>query len=237
MSGYTDRSRSISAAALARVSLVLSEAGVDFRIIGGSAVMAVLRHISARQVPDYVGTLDVDVAVRNIEDREALCSILLQLPGATPDPDDSDRIRVPVEVDGELVMAPVDVVTSQLAEIGPVWADIPTLPLPALLLSKMRPYENEGAKGKDGYDAYMLFAHAASSPEEIARTAVEVLPRELAEELLKLINVFFVMKRRAARDAAMLLRDYHGFDKKEALRKAVHLAQRFVRELRQSLDA
>lgn len=237
MSGYTDRSRSISSAALTRVSLVLLEAGVDFRIIGGSAVMAVLGHLSAQPVPDYVGTLDVDVAVRNTEDREVLSNILLRLPGAAPDPDDSDRIWVPVDVDGEDVMAPIDVVTSQLAELGPASADMPTLPLPALLLSKMRPYENKGAKGKDGYDAYMLLAHAASSPEEIARAAVEVLPRGLAEELLKLTNVFFVMKRRAARDAAMLLRDYHGVNKTEALRDAVHLAQRFVQELQRLLGA
>jgi hypothetical protein len=104
-----------------------------------------------------------------------------------------------------------------------------------LLLAKMRPYESKGAKAKDGYDAYMLLAFAAREPEELAQAAVE-LPRELATELLKLVEVFFIKKQRAARDAAILLRDYRGARKKTAARTAVDLATRFVRELSSLLE-
>ncbi len=236
MSAYTERSRAISRAALVTVCRILKDSETEYRVIGGCAVLMVLEDSAGERAFDYVGTLDVDIATGDPQSRNALERTLLDA-GARHDPDDADRVWIPIELDGERVEAPVDVVASQLVMIAEASGDIPALPLPALLLSKMRPYGNKGAKGKDGYDAYMLLAHAASSPEKIARAAIEVLPRALAEELLKLTNVFFVMKRRAARDAAMLLRDYHGVNRNEALREAVHLAQRLVQELQRLLGA
>jgi len=65
MPEYSDRSKAICLAALAEARRILHGCGVDFRVIGGSAVLEVMETRSSATAPvDYVGTLDVDLATR-----------------------------------------------------------------------------------------------------------------------------------------------------------------------------
>ena len=136
-----------------------------------------------------------------------------------------------------MVEAPVDLMTSSLLVAGAAGPSGGALPPPALLLSKLRPYEAKGEKDKDGYDAYMLLAHAADGPENLAVQCARDLPRDLALELLKLVQVFFLMKRKAARHASNIFAGYHGARRREAQRHAVTVAERFVRTLSERLGA
>ena len=234
MPAYTDRSKRMCVAALARLEGLLSQIEFDYRIIGGSAVLLVVE-APARGCPaDHVGTLDVDIAVQRPTEREALQRVLLDS-GGRQDPQNAIRIWIPVAVGDEDGEVPVDIITSDFVSLPPGQTSPPTLPPTALLLSKMRPYENKGAKGKDGYDAYMLLAHAAAEPEELAEDAIGELPEAAVGELLHLIEVFFMNKRRAARDAAMLLRVCRGADRSAVIRHAVTSAERFAHRLRSLL--
>jgi hypothetical protein len=233
---YSDEATTICRSALEVVCDLLSSHGVSYCVIGGSAVLAILDARGERgSEVGYVGTLDVDIAAANRDERAKIERVLIEA-GGRPAPDDPNRLLLPIEVDGETVDAPIDLPSSTLVGLGAVPTRIPTLTVPLLLLSKLRPYENKGAKDKDGYDAYVLLAHAVDTPEELAMETAETLPRDLAEELLKLIEVFFMKKRRAARDAANLLAQYRGADRSEIIPDAMNLATRFARRLRRLLE-
>jgi len=237
MPAYSDRSKAICLAALAEVRRVLDGCGVDFRVIGGSAVLEVMQARPTAATPvDYVGTLDVDLATPDWRSRRELERLLIR-GGARRHATDPDRVLLSVTVEGDVVEAPVDLMTSSLFAAGAAGPSGSVLPLPALLLSKLRPYESKGEKDKDGYDAYMLLTHAAHDPEALAVECARDLPRDLALELLKLVEVFFLMKRKAARHASNIFAEYHGARRRDTQRLAVTAAERFVRTLRERLGA
>lgn len=235
-SEYGDRSKAITAAALREIHGILEGRGVSFRVIGGAAVQVVLQSCSASEMAShYIGTLDVDLATADGTSRDELRRVLLEA-GARQDGGNPDRVWLLVDVDGDQLEAPVDTITLSLVGGVPDVAEGTVLSLPLLLLTKMRPYANDGEKGKDGYDVYMLLACAAGGPEVAAERCAEELPGDLAEELMRLAEVFFLITRRAARHAATVLRDYHNMTRREAFAEVTSVAERFVRTLRERLD-
>ncbi|MEA3399874.1 MAG: hypothetical protein U9R79_01380 [Armatimonadota bacterium] len=241
MPAYTEGTKAACRGALAEIARILRASGIDYRVIGGSAILAILESSPRPEAAAmYVGTQDVDIAAADSATRDALKRLLLDA-GARPDPDDLDRVWLTVTVRREVVEAPIDVLTSSLLTTVPgrsaVSSDLPVLATPALLLAKMRPYQNKQEKGKDGYDVYMLLAYAELSPEAIAEQCARELPPDLTAELLTLVEVFFLAKRRATRDAAAMLRDYHGITKSSAVRDVINVAERFARTLQSLLEA
>ena len=95
----------------------------------------------------------------------------------------------------------------------------------------MRPYRDGNSKWKDAYDVYYLLRYAAVSPEHLAAEVAVALPPELLDELVENLRVFFLMKRRAGRDAGMMIRDHHGVPKADTEKDALNLVQRFVEAL------
>jgi len=234
---YGDRTKAIAITALEEVHGLLEGRGINFRVIGGSAVIAVLQSCSASDMASqYVGTLDVDLATADLTSRNELREVLLRA-GARPDEGNPDRVWLPVAVDDEQLEAPVDVVALALLSSVPSGSGGAILAVPFLLLSKIRPYSNDGEKSKDGYDVYMLLAFGAGGPEAAAERCAQELPPDLADELLRLVEVFFLTTRKAARHAAVMLRDYHAMGRRDALADVMNIAERFVRTLRGRLDA
>ncbi len=224
-------------------------------VVGGYAVQLTLSARGRRVGSDYVGTMDVDlmgdlpsVAARRL--RRTLLDA-----GYTEHGQMTDRLIRTVDVGGKPYDMPVDLMLGvssehrrylegavaqdlrwRLPSGTPTKARVLIASLPDLLLMKMRAYADENAKGKDGYDVYQLIRHGADSPEALARRVAEALPDELLTELVGDLELFFLQKKRATRDAAMVMRDYHNQLKTEALRDVQQIVTRFVASLRRATE-
>ncbi len=224
-------------------------------VVGGYAVQLTLSARGRRVGSDYVGTMDVDlmgdlpsVAARRL--RRTLLDA-----GYTEHGQMTDRLIRTVDVGGKPYDVPVDLMLGvssehrrylegavaqdlrwRLPSGTPTKARVLIASLPDLLLMKMRAYADENAKGKDGYDVYQLIRHGADSPEALARRVAEALPDELLTELVGDLELFFLQKKRATRDAAMVMRDYHNQLKTEALRDVQQIVTRFVASLRRATE-
>jgi len=224
-------------------------------VVGGYAVQLMLSARGRQVGSDYVGTMDVDlmgdlpsVAARRLR------GTLLDA-GYTEDGQMTDRLIRIVDVAGKPYEVPVDLMfgvsserrrylegadaqrlRGRLPSGTRTEARVPIASLPDLLLMKMRAYADENDKGKDGYDVYQLIRHGAASPEALARRVAKALPDELLTELVGNLELFFLQKRRATRDAAMVMRDYHNQLKTEALRDVQQIVTRFVAGLRRATE-
>ena len=220
-------------------------------LIGGWAVQIGLdQHSDPRDVRDYVGTMDVDFAGNiGMAHTRTIRGRLLEAGYLQDDRMPERMIRI-VQVGGEGYHVPVDLLMGvsvekrarqQRATSVDLTGELPdgtaarvtarVASVADLLAMKMGPYADDNAKVKDGYDVYQLMRHAADSPEELAAEAAAILPPEVCSELARNIDVFFLKTKRAARDAAIMVRDFHGTPKADTVRDARNLAQRFLEAL------
>jgi len=224
-------------------------------VVGGCAVQLALSARGRQAGPDYVGTMDLDF-MGDLPSAAArrLRGTLLGA-GYTEDGRISDRLIRTVDVAGKPYEVPVDLMLGLSSERRrylegadaqrlsgrlpcgtPTEARVPIASLPDLLLMKMRAYADENAKAKDGYDVYQLIRHGADSPEALAPQVAEALPDQLIAELLGNLELFFLQKKRATRDAAIMMREYHNQLKTAALRDVEQTVARFVAGLRRAAE-
>jgi len=222
-----------------------------FVVIGGWATHMLLHDSpNAQAMPDYVGTMDVDLSIcLGPASVRAIRGELLSA-GYREDNSMPSRLLRTVQVSGSPYHVPVDLLAASSREYrnrvagGISFAlsgtlpdghettlQVPIVSMADLLVMKMRPYREKNEKAKDGYDVYYLLRYAAGSPERAAGQVAARLPADLRSELCDNLQLFFLQKKRAARDAAIMIRDFHSTPKAQALRDVEEVVRRFVAEL------
>ncbi len=221
-------------------------------LIGGWAVQMQLEQAHGAGDRDYMGTMDVDLdGDMGAAQAHTIRGRLIEA-GYREDESVPERLIRVIQVDGTAYEVPVDFLvgssvekrarqqragsvslSGELPNGAAVQVTMQLVSVADLLVMKMRPYADDNAKMKDGYDVYQLLRHAAATPEDLAAGAAACLPPQLRRELARNMEVFFLKTKRAARDAGMMMRDFHGVNKRDTIQDAINLAERFVTALDQ----
>jgi len=216
-------------------------------LIGGWAVRLQLESVHRAEAQDYVGTMDVDIdGDIGAAQAHAIRGRLIEA-GYRQDERMSGRLVRTVEINGVGYEVPVDLMLGSSTQrhgraqralmldvegTGPdgtaVRRSARVVSVPDLLVMKLRPYADNDAKMKDGYDIYQLLHYAADTPEQLAAEVAAGLSQELRAELARNMRIFFLQTRRAARDAAIMMREFNAVPRKDALADAMGLARRFL---------